>query len=209
MAIVIYVCKLSTNEVALAHQSIKLKRCLAKYELYQEYISYVEDVLNHPEVQRMADFAHHGTTSTLEHVMHVSYYTFFLCKKYGLDARAGARAGLLHDFFLYDWHEKEDPKIVHTLYHPKIALKNAEKYFELSDVEREMILLHMYPVVEGFKQPKYKETQVIQMVDKICAVSEVLKVVPKLVERRLQKIALGEAVSLGLVPVEVHQRRFF
>lgn len=190
-------------------QSIKLKKCLAKYELYQEYISYVEDILNHPEVQKMKDIPHHGSTNTLDHVMHVSYYTFLICKKYNLDARSGARAGLLHDFFLYDWHKKDDPKIVHTLNHPKIALMNAEKYFELNDVEREMILLHMYPMVEGFQQPKYKETHVIQFVDKLCAISEVMKVVPKLVERRLQKIALGEAVSLGLVPVPVKQRRFW
>lgn len=181
----------------------QLKKCARKYELYREYLSYVEDILEHPTIKKMAEFPHHGETNTFDHSVNVSYYTFLFCKNQGLDARSGARAGLLHDLFLYDWHKKTDPKLVHTFNHPKIALKNAEELFELNDVEREMITMHMYPMVEGFKKLKYPETYAIAMVDKFCAVTECGKVLPKVIERRFLKIALGEAVVTGLVPVRV------
>lgn len=184
-------------------KTARLQKCTLKYELYIEYLSYVEDILDNQTVQSMAQFPHHGKTNTLEHSMNVSYYTFLLCKSQGLDARAGARAGLLHDLFLYDWHKKTDPKLVHTFNHPKIALENAEKLFEISDVEREMILMHMYPMVEGAKKPKYAETYAIAAVDKLCAITETMKVLPMITERRFIKIALGEAVYAGMIPARV------
>ncbi|MDO5044384.1 MAG: HD domain-containing protein [Coriobacteriia bacterium] len=180
----------------------KFNKCALKYNLYQEFLSCIDDLISHPEVQKMADFPHHGDTNTFDHVLSVSYYTFYYCKKLKLDYRAGARAGLLHDLFLYDWHTQEEPKLVHTFNHPLIALENARKYFELSEREEEMITMHMYPMVKGLKKPKFKETHIIALVDKLCAVSEVMHAMPKLVERRLEKIALGEAYSEGLIAVE-------
>ena len=69
-----------------------------------EYYYYVQDLINEEPVVQMKQYLQHGTTTTFEHCLNVSYYNYLICKKFGLDARAGARAGLLHDLFLYDWH---------------------------------------------------------------------------------------------------------
>lgn len=70
-----------------------------------EYIDCVSDLISHDKVRSMANFPHHGDVNRLEHCLYVSYTAYRLCKQLGLDHRAAARGGLLHDFFLYDWRE--------------------------------------------------------------------------------------------------------
>ena len=124
--------------------------------------------------QSMKKYSHHGRTTLFGHSVHVSYYNYLVCKKLHLDEKAGARAGLLHDLFLYDWH-KYTPKKgerLHGFEHPTKALKNAGKYFNITEKEGDMIAKHMFPLT--ITPPKYKETFVIVMVDKFCSFNEVL-----------------------------------
>ena len=83
-------------------------------------------------------------------------------------------AGLLHDMFLYDWHThgKETGNRFHGLTHPKVALENAEKEFHLNDVERDIILKHMWPLTPV--PPLYRESYVVLYHDKICSTRETL-----------------------------------
>lgn len=97
-----------------------------------------------------------------------------MCKKLHLDEKAGAKAGLLHDLFLYDWHKYSPGKgeRLHGFEHPTKALKNAGKYFDITEKEGDMIAKHMFPLT--VTPPKYKETFVIVLVDKFCSFNEVL-----------------------------------
>ena len=54
-----------------------------------------------------------------------------------------------------------------------MALENA-KAFGLSEVEEDIILKHMWPVTIS-KPPRYRESMVVNMADKICTVCEVLR----------------------------------
>ncbi|MBQ5330147.1 MAG: HD domain-containing protein [Oscillospiraceae bacterium] len=138
-----------------------------------EYLSYVNDLLASPVVQKMDTFTQHGTTTTLDHCLNVSFYNFLACKMLGLNARAGARGGLLHDLFLYDWHERPVGKggLTHSIFHPRVALENAKKHFELTKLEQEIILKHMFPyTLDGM--PKSKEAFVISLIDKYCCLME-------------------------------------
>lgn len=54
--------------------------------------------------------------------------------------------------------------------HPRIAVKNAEKITELSDLERDIILKHMWGAT--IAPPKYKESYIVTLVDKYCAIKE-------------------------------------
>jgi uncharacterized protein len=105
----------------------------------------------------------------------VSYFSYLLCRRLGLDYVAAARGGLLHDFFLYDWHEykkdKRNPN--HGLTHPRVALANARQCFPVSRKEQDIILKHMFPKVWGF--PRYAESWIVSLVDKYAAVGEYLK----------------------------------
>ena len=54
--------------------------------------------------------------------------------------------------------------------HPRIAVKNAEKITELSELERDIIIKHMWGAT--ITPPKYKESYIVTMVDKYCAIRE-------------------------------------
>ena len=62
----------------------------------------VRDILDSPVFQSMDRFMQHGDTTCKAHCIKVSYMSYCICKRLGWDHKEVARAGLLHDFFLYD-----------------------------------------------------------------------------------------------------------
>ena len=121
-----------------------------------EYLALVQDILEHPLVRSMEAYTQHGETSCLRHSINVSYLSYLYCRDHGWQARAAARAGLLHDLFLYDWHfhAKETGNYFHGLTHPRRALENAQRLFSLTDREKNIILRHMWPLT--VTPPKYR-----------------------------------------------------
>lgn len=136
-----------------------------------EYMSYVEDLIFTDEVQQLAEITQHHYSTRLEHSISVSYMSYRLAKKWNGNARATARAGLLHDLFYYDWRTEKLDGGSHAYIHPRIAVKNAEKLTELSDLEKDIIIKHMW--LATIAPPKYKESYIVTMVDKYCAINEV------------------------------------
>ncbi|MDR0920934.1 MAG: HD domain-containing protein [Lactobacillales bacterium] len=141
-----------------------------KWQNDAEYMSYVDDLLETQEVQRLGEFVQHYHSTRLEHSINVSYTSFKLAKKVKGDVKATARAGLLHDLFFYDWRETKFEEGSHAYMHPRIAVKNAEKITDLSDLERDIIIKHMWGAT--IAPPKYKEGYIVTMVDKYWAIKE-------------------------------------
>ncbi|MCI6216072.1 MAG: hypothetical protein MR659_03160 [Mollicutes bacterium] len=56
------------------------------------------------------------------------------------DIKSLVRGALLHDYFLYDWHDKKNRLPHHAYKHPLYALKNAKKDFDISKTEANIIL---------------------------------------------------------------------
>ena len=139
--------------------------------LDKEYIEIISELLKQDKVLKMKQFRQHHNTSCFEHCLFVSYNTYLICKKYNLDYISAARAGLLHDLFLYDWRKRENGrKGLHAFTHPKEALKQAMSITKLNSKEQDIIKNHMWPVTPAL--PKYKETYIITLVDKYFAVAE-------------------------------------
>ncbi len=137
----------------------------------KDFIMIISDLLDQEKVQEMKHYRQHYNINCFEHCLFVSYNTYLICKKHHLDYISGARAGMLHDLFLYDWRKRENGRRgLHAYTHPKVALKHASTFLNLNDKEKDMILKHMWPVTPAF--PKYKETFVITFVDKYFAVAE-------------------------------------
>ena len=67
-----------------------------------EYRACVEELLFSSQVQHMKSIRHHPGVSCYEHSVFVSYVAWYLADRWGADARTAARAGLLHDLYLYD-----------------------------------------------------------------------------------------------------------
>lgn len=140
-----------------------------------EFDLIIQDLVSNETVQKMKLYKQHYDTSCFEHCRNVAYYSYLICKKYHLDYISASRAGMLHDLFLYDWRLRENGrKGLHAFTHPKTALANASKIFDLNDKEIDIILKHMWPVT-FFHFPKYFESYVITLVDKYCAVQESIK----------------------------------
>lgn len=138
-----------------------------------EYLKIISDLVNTPVVRSMEQFMHHSDLSCFFHSINVSYHSYIVCRFLGLDYIGAARGGLLHDLFLYDWHITKVEEGMHGFTHPHTALKNANAHFLLNDLEKDIIKKHMWPLT--VKLPKYKESFIVCMVDKYCAVMEVAK----------------------------------
>lgn len=139
----------------------------------QSFRNYISDLLRNPLVMQMKRYKQHGNTDCYHHCLRVAYFSYRICSLMGLKAREAARAGMLHDFFLYDWHThaQETGKRFHGLNHPRIALENAQNAFTLSEAEKDMILKHMWPLT--LIPPRYPESFVICFVDKLCSICEI------------------------------------
>lgn len=137
----------------------------------KEYRSCIEDLAQNDLIHSLHDFAHHSNISRLEHCLHVSYTSYLLCRKLGLNSRSAARGGLLHDFFLYDSRLTKPDRGLHCLRHPAIALANARNLFLLNEIEEDIIVKHMWPVT--IRLPRYKESYVVTLADKYCAYKEI------------------------------------
>lgn len=133
-----------------------------------EYKCIVNDILSNREFKKLENYKHHST-NRLEHSKRVSFYAYKMCKNLGLDYKSAARGGLLHDFFLNSYDESGKKDLL--LSHPLIALYNANKHFVLNDTEKDIIRSHMFPVNIKIK-PKYKESYVITLVDKVSCIYE-------------------------------------
>jgi uncharacterized protein len=132
----------------------------------------IEDLLANKAVQSMSNYRHHNG-STLEHALSISQASWYLAGAFGLEKDACARGALLHDFFLYDWRDEKHPH--HATMHAGIALKNAHRYFNLDEMEKDIILTHMWPLSDSFF--KYRESVLVSLVDKIGSTRDIFSMI--------------------------------
>jgi len=134
------------------------------------YREIVQDLLANPAVQELANFTQHHYSDRLTHSIDVSYQSYLLGLRLGLNATALARAGILHDLFYYDWRETKFELGSHAFIHPRVSLRNAEKITPLSDMEKDIILKHMWG--STWAMPHYWESLLLNLVDDWTAVSD-------------------------------------
>ena len=138
----------------------------------ETYARIAGPVVRTAEFRQMAAFTQHGDTSTMEHCEAVAYFSlaFARAMRLRLDERSLVRGALLHDYFLYDWHDHA-PVRWHGFTHPRRALENASRDFALNGIERDLIAHHMFPFVPA--PPHHREGWVVTLADKYCTLREV------------------------------------
>ncbi|MGN0505595.1 MAG: HD domain-containing protein [Lachnospiraceae bacterium] len=128
----------------------------------------------------MKEYIQHGHTSTYRHVCSVakgSYWLSTRLNRLGIetDNHSLIRGALLHDYFLYDWHIKDENRPLHGFYHPVAALRNARKITKLTDKEENIIRTHMWPLSIR-RIPLCREAVIVCLIDKLCTIGEVFQV---------------------------------
>ena len=135
----------------------------------QEYLKIVKNILDSPEFLKRKEFMHHYNESVYAHVLKVSYDCYRIGKKFKLDYKALAIAGLLHDFYPHPWQVKKRSTPFfkkHGFVHAHEARVNAEKFFPelMNEKIASMIETHMFPL--NICLPKSKEAWLLTLVDK-------------------------------------------
>lgn len=145
------------------------------YQLLKENAS---DILHSENFQKTRHHIQHGTMPVYRHCLDVAKQSIQINKALGLGCseRDLIRGALLHDYFLYDWHDKnrENYQKLHGFYHPGIALKNARKEYHLTRREEDIIKKHMWPLT--VVPPLCREAWVVTAADKYCSLLETLKI---------------------------------
>ena len=136
------------------------------FKYKNQYLNYVSDLMQDTAVQSMRLLPQHRAgVSCYHHSVLVSYASWRVCDWLGLDARAAARGGLLHDFYLYNWRDA------------------ARARFSLTWREEDIIRSHMFPYTPT-KVYRCLESAVVSTMDKLCAAAELVGLVPLLTRFR-------------------------
>lgn len=129
-------------------------------------------------VLRMGEYIQHGDVTTLAHCLAVAEKSYELAERFGVldrvDLRAMLRAALLHDFYLYDWHEKDASHRWHGFHHAERAAANARDLLGAGEAEQAIIRSHMWPL-NLTKPPRSREGWIVTLADKIVAAKETLR----------------------------------
>lgn len=134
----------------------------------------IAPIVKNDKMQSTKSCVQHGDVSVFAHSMAVAAYSIKLADKLGIkyDRKSLIRGALLHDFFLYDWHETSNVGDgLHGFAHPLTASKNAVRYFNLNKKEMDIIRKHMWPLTIT-KMPKCRESWLVCAVDKYCSLLE-------------------------------------
>lgn len=141
-----------------------------KYD--EEFLSYIDEILNSSEFQKRKKFEHHENESVYDHSLNVAYSSYLYAKKHNLNKRDISIGAILHDFYYEPWKTSKKKKAFfkkHGFTHAKEARDNAYKFFPhlMNEKIENIILRHMFPL--NIKLPKYKESWIVTMMDKKCS----------------------------------------
>ena len=153
-----------------------------------EFQQMTRDILEHPRFLRLQGFIHHGENNTVfDHSLRVSRRAYEIAKKLNLpedEVRSAARAGLLHDFFGYNWRESQFRRYksqytgwsriahMHAFVHGRLAATRAQRVFGVTEEECQAITSHMFPLSPI---PRTRLAWIVSLADKEVASREVAR----------------------------------
>ena len=150
----------------------KIRAALKTWEI-SDSESY-QKITSDKKFLRTKNYIQHGTVSVYDHSISVAKASLKISRKLHLkvNTESMVKVALLHDYFLYDWHDKDHPKL-HGFRHASFAAKNARRDFGLTDKEYKAIRSHMFPL--NLRIPTSREALVLTLADKYCATKETIK----------------------------------
>lgn len=138
-----------------------------------EFYKILKEIAEEPHIKEMKSYKQHINTNSYHHSLHVAFIAYGMAKRLGwsIDKRSLIRGAMLHDFYLYDIEEMGYSAYKHGTSHAKESLHNAEKYYNLTSIEKDIIYSHMFPL-NLTHLPHTKEAILVTLADKYCALKE-------------------------------------
>ena len=150
-----------------------MKRIISRDEQLKIWRFYISFRTN-PILNKLLNTKQHRTSNTYRHVSLVAKKSveYALKRNLDIDYYSLIRGAFLHDLYFYDWRKDKDKAFHHLTRHPQVAYENASQYFKLSDIEKDIIINHMWPITL-FHFPKTKEGRIVNRIDKVVTFKEV------------------------------------
>ncbi len=134
----------------------------------------IEEISSDPRVRQMERFIQHGRVSTFDHCRRVALFSGKMNRKLHLHANEDVllRGAMLHDFYLYDWHDKDGGSHDwHGFIHADRAVSNAKRYHLIGKEEEQIIYSHMWPL-NITRIPRTREAWIVCIADKLASMEE-------------------------------------
>ena len=135
--------------------------------MQKEFNKIIKDIVTNEEFMKLQNEVHHSTTR-FDHSLRVAYEVYTKLKDKYPNYVEVTRAALLHDFFFDDDLSSSQNDRLNN--HPLIALENAKKYFDINELQENIILSHMYPL--SYCLPRFKESWIVSLMDKKVTILE-------------------------------------
>lgn len=148
------------------------KRNRDREKFWETFISLREN----PVIQELKKYPNHNISNLFDHSSRVALCAYDMARRLhiSVDGKSLARGAMLHDFYLYQARgNKEIGTKAHWFGHPGTALRNAEKEFRLTELEKNIITSHMWPLT-FLHFPRSREAMLVSLADKICACGELV-----------------------------------
>ena len=142
----------------------------------QEFDELLQAYLEDADIQKMRSYKAHGRYTVLDHCLSVAKMAYRIDRCLGSksDLKTLLSGAILHDFYLYDWHDARidvDLFNLHIFTHPEAACRNAVAYFNVDEDVQKVIRSHMWPLT--FRSfPSSREAMIVCLADKLCALKE-------------------------------------
>lgn len=137
---------------------------------WDTFLSLRED----PTIQKLKKYPNHKISNLFDHSSRVALCAYDMSRRMHIrvNGESLAKGAMLHDYYLYQARgNKEIGTRDHWFRHPDTALQNAEREFQLTELEKNIITSHMWPLT--FRHfPRSREAVLVSLADKICAFGE-------------------------------------
>ena len=150
----------------------------------KEIVKHLSALMQEGPIEENKNYIQHGDVTVFDHCIAVAEYSCRIAEflQLSVNRKVLIRGALLHDYFLYDWHNPANGHRLHGFSHPYTSLKNAIRDYSITKREADIIVKHMFPLT--IVPPQTKEAWIVCLADKICAGEETIKGIRKRKRRK-------------------------
>ena len=137
--------------------------------LHNSYPS-VDTILQDEFYLKLKKYIRHNFTNTYDHSIRVAVGAAIIAEWLHTDIESAIKVALLHDMCFVNIDERKTHGGFYAFYHPVEACENAEYRYGLTEIEKNAIKSHMFPL--AIRIPMSRVALALTLSDKVIAIYE-------------------------------------